>query len=360
MYKIYPFKISIITVLISFTIISCGYNQDDTTKVENVILLIGDGMGVAQVYAGMSVAKDKLNIERSQYFGYSKTYSANNYTTDSGAGASAIATGKKVENYSISVDSSGNPEKTMFEYAQEQKISTGIVSTCNLAHATPAAFVAHQPRRNMYAEIASDFLNTKADILIGGGKVLFDTTGVAEKMAEQGYDVLYELDSIQINDSSPVICFVAEDHPAPVNEGRDDMLSKGTEIALRKMNATGNGFILVVEGSQIDWGGHANNIEYVTSEVIDFDKAVGIAFDFADANPGTLVVVTADHETGGLTIPSGNLTGKTIEPVFTTGNHTGLMVPVFAYGSGAEEFSAIMDNTDIFYKIMNALQIVVK
>lgn len=350
-------KVLILVAAFSISIISCSSKSKETPQVKNVILLIGDGMGSTQVYAAMSVANKKLNLERSQYFGYSKTYSANNYTTDSGAGGTAISSGTKTKNYSVGVDTNGKPVKTILEYANEQNLSTGLVSTCNLAHATPASFIAHQTSRGMYPELAKDFLNTRADVLIGGGKVLFDTNNVTSQMIENGYEVAYDLDSIKSGSEKPLACFVADDHPKRILDGRGDMLPKATQLALNRLITNKNGFFLMVEGSQIDWGGHSNDIDYITSELIDFDQAVGVAFDFADSHPGTLVIVTADHETGGLTLPSGNIAGNSIQASFSTGSHTGVMVPVFAYGARAESFSSIMENIDIFYKMMEALQL---
>ena len=108
----------------------------------------------------------------------------------------------------------------------------------------------------------------------------------------------------------------------------------------------------MVEGSQIDWGGHDKDIEYVTTEVIDFDNAIAEALKFAEQDGETLVIVTADHETGGLTLTDGNINDKTIKAAFSTDHHTGVMVPVFAYGPGAENFMGIYENTDVFKKMM--------
>jgi alkaline phosphatase len=357
MYNTIFSRLLVLLTLFSISIISCSNKTKQVPQVKNVILLIGDGMGTTQVYAAMSVADNKLNLERSHYFGYSKTYSASNYTTDSGAGGTAISTGKKTKNYSIGVDTNGKPLKSILEYANEKNLATGLVTTCNLAHATPASFVAHEVKRTMYPEIAKDFLKTKVDVLIGGGKVLFDTNKVASQMIKNGYEVAYSLNSIQSTSDTPLACFVADDHPARILDGRGNMLPEATQVALSRLSSNLNGFFLMVEGSQIDWGGHSNDIDYITSELIDFDIAVGLAYDFADSHPGTLVIVTADHETGGLTIPAGSIEEKSIQSSFSTGSHTGVMVPIFAYGTGAEQFSAIMENTDIFNKMMAALQL---
>ncbi len=324
-------------------------------NVKNIILLIGDGMGTDQVYAAMTVSKDKLNFERAKYIGFSKTYSLSNFTTDSGAGGTAIATGTKTKNHAVGVDSSGNPLKSILVYAGEHNKSTGIVTTCDLTHATPATFVANQLSRYSLDEIALDYLNVDVDVLIGGGRHRFDSLGVTKALKNKGYKVTKKLNSIRIKDTSPVICQVAEEHPLSILEGRDpDYLQNAVEFALNKLNMDPEGFFLMVEGSQIDWGGHDNNLDYVISETLDFDKAIGKAFDFADQNPGTLVIVTADHETGGLTLPNGDINKHIVDSQFGTTGHTGVMVPIYAYGKGSEAFSHIMQNTDIFKNMMQA------
>lgn len=340
---------------ILFFSIQLNTMSQDSEKVKNIILLIGDGMGTNQVYASMTVSKDMLNMERATYIGFSKTYSVNSYITDSGAGGTAIASGSKIRNYSVGMDSAGNKLKSILVYAEEHHKSTGIVTTCELTHATPASFVSSQMSRYQPNEIAKDFLDVEVDVLIGGGKHRFDSLGISKTMKANGYKVTGKLSSIKAKDKMPIACFIAPEHPKSILNGRDpDYLMNAVEIALNKLNDNPEGFFLMVEGSQIDWGGHRNNLKYVISETLDFDKAVGKAFDYADRNPGTLVIVTADHETGGLSIVDGDINEKKVEGEFSTSGHTSVMVPIFAYGTGAENFSHIMENTDIFKKMMTA------
>ncbi len=323
-------------------------------EVRNIIILIGDGMGIAQVQAAMSVSKDNLNIERAQFTGFSKTYSADDYTTDSGAGATAIFTGKKTYNTAIAFDTEFKPLKSISQYAHEAGYATGVAVTCDIIHATPAAFYTHNARRSNYSEIAQSFLSANADVLIGGGFKLFDSLGLTKAFIQEGYMVEKSLQALNPTTDKPVLIQPFEGHAPKMSEGRGTFLPDATRFALQKLNRNEKGFLLMVEGSQIDWGGHANDIDYVVSELLDFDQCVGAAFDFADANPGTLVIVTADHETGGLTlIDYDDETGKLITN-FSTSDHSGLMVPVFAYGTGASSFTGIMENTDLFYKMMSA------
>jgi alkaline phosphatase len=138
---------------------------------------------------------------------------------------------------------------------------------------------------------------------------------------------------------------------------RGDMLPSSTQAAINILNSSGKGFFLMVEGSQIDWGAHSNNAELVAQEVIDFDNAIGIALQYAKDHGNTLVIVTADHETGGMSIINGDFETGAITARFGTTNHTGVMVPVFAFGPGAELFQGIQENTDIFHKMMLLLDL---
>jgi alkaline phosphatase len=346
----------LVLVLLIASLTSCQSKKSEKKdEVKNIILLIGDGMGLAQVYAGMSVAKSPLNIERSQFFGFSKTYSANRYTTDSGAGATALSSGKKTYSGAIAIDSNRQTLKIITEYAHEAGIATGVIATCELVHATPAAFITHNVSRRNYDELARGFLNAQIDLYIGGGYFRFDSLGVTDSLERLGYQIQPEIAKIDITSLEPVLSLPYLKHPPRMLDGRGNFLPDATNIALQKLSNYKKGFFIMIEGSQIDWGGHDNDIEYVTSEMIDFDNAVGVAYDFADNNPGTLVIVTADHETGGLFISNGNIKDKTITTGFGSTSHTGVMVPIFAYGTGAEEFSAIMENTEIFNKMMSAL-----
>jgi alkaline phosphatase len=353
-------KIGFLTNILLVTLVSCsGDIHKPEVKVKNIILMIGDGMGVAQVYAAYTANKGKLNLEKARFIGFSKTSSADNYITDSGAGATAIATGQKTNNESIGIDAQGRARKTILESAEESGLATGLLVTCPITHATPAAFYAHQFDRIQNENIAKDLLHSGTDIFIGGGKVYFekrtDSINYSDSLANEGYSIVYTLDSINREDSSKVGCFTADEDMPPIFEGRGDYLPKATHIALEKLGKNKKGFFIMIEGSQIDWGGHSNDVSFVTSEVIDFDRAVGIAFTFADQNPGTLVIVTADHETGGMAITGGDIKTGTVEASFSTIEHTATMVPVYTYGTDAEEFAGIYENTEIFYKMMRLL-----
>ncbi len=269
-----------------------------------VILLIGDGMGLAQVSALMLAAGDEpTSFERATTGGFVKTSSADNRVTDSAAAATAYASGIKTNNTYLGVDADGQPLETILEKAEAAGLSTGLVATTYLEHATPGAFYAHVRDRGEREEISRQL--SRAGIEFARGEV--------------------------------------------------DDLAAATREALEVLTTDDDGFFLMVEGSFIDSAGHGGDSERLLVEMSGFERAVGVAFDYADRHPGTLVVVTADHETGGLTIPSGDenflLPDSGIEFRWSTGGHTGVLVPLFAYGSGAEVFGGVMDNTAVNHRL---------
>lgn len=329
--------------------------QDETPQVKNVIVMIGDGMGVSQVYAGLTANKGTLHLEQCQFVGFSKTYSANNYITDSAAGGTAIACGTKTKNGAIGVDPDGNPVKSVLEYAAENGLSTGLVASCSITHATPASFVAHQSSRKMEEEIAVDFVNSDITLFIGGGKKYFDSrsdnVNLLNKLSAKGFQIAFNMENIKKVTSGKLAGLVADEHPAPYPE-RGEFLPESVQAAINLLKNNEKGFCLMVEGSQIDWACHANEKDATIHEVIDFDRAIKVAFDYADQNPHTLVIITADHETGGMSLTGGDLSTGEVEANYSTKGHSAVMVPVFAYGEGAAEFAGIYENTDIFAKIL--------
>lgn len=319
-------------------------------KPENIILMIGDGMGVTQVYAGLTANKGHLFIENMKSVGFSKTYSASGYTTDSAAGGTALATGEKTYNGAVSVDTKGNPVKTVLECAQEKEMATGLVVTSRMNHATPAVFMSHQKDRGAYDEIAADFVDANIDVFIGGGLKHFnarrDGRNLLEELKQKGYSVQQNMEDIVKVKSGKLAGLVAQDHVERARE-RKDMLPVAVETAINILCQDKDGFFMMIEGSQIDFGGHENNTTYMVEEMLDFDRAVGRALDFASKEGKTLVVVTADHECGGLSILNGNMKDGKVTCSFATSGHTGVMVPVFAYGPGAERFEGIMENSEL-------------
>lgn len=356
--------------LLSFLIvINCNSQSDNSEgnsnpdnyrdkKAKNIILMIGDGMGVSHIYAGITANKGHLNIEKLMDIGFSKTHSADNYITDSGAGGTAIAIGYKTFNAGIGVDADTIPRETILEYAEENGKATGLVATSAITHATPASFIAHQPSRYLYEEIAGDFLKTDIEVFIGGGLNHFnkrkDDVDLTVALKDKGYQLVYELEGLKKINSGKLAGLLYEDAPPKYSEGRGDMLPVASMKAIEILSKDKDGFFLMIEGSQIDWAGHANDTKYIVDEMLDFDRTIGKVLEFAEKDGNTLVIVTADHETGGMGLNNGDLEKGEVIAKYTSGNHTGVMVPVFAYGPGSDNFRGIYENTGIFYKMMEA------
>ncbi len=336
------------------------YSQTKTIKKpKNIIFLIGDGMGTAQVYSALVAKKDKLNMARCKHIGFHKTYSKNKFITDSAAGATAFSTGQKTNNGFLALDSSKNYLPTILEMASKKGLSTGLVVTCAVTHATPAAFVAHVESRDNYEEIAKWYLKSDVTVLLGGGRNHFekrkDSLNLSDSLRAKGYQVVYNpSDMVRITKGKIAGLFYPE-HPPKISEGRGNLLSLETAKAISILNQNKKGFFMMIEGSQIDWGGHNNDMDYIVKETVDFDDVVGQVLDFAEKDGNTLVVITADHETGGLAISGGDFKEGKVEGKFIAKDHTGIMVPIFAFGPGADEFMGIIENTDIFIKFNSLL-----
>ena len=343
---------------ITLCLISAQLFAQKTPK--NVIFLIGDGMGVSQIYAGLTANRGHLNLERVKVIGFHKNQASDNYVTDSAAGATAFATGKQTYNGAIGLDSLKVPATTLLEMAEQKGLSTGLVSTCDITDATPSSFIAHQRTRSMHEEIALDFLKTKVDVVIGGGRKYFekrkDGLNLLDTLRKKGYEVRRELNLDGVT-KGPFFALYAEENPIKVMEGRGDALLKSSKKSIEILGQNKKGFFVMIEGSQIDWGGHANDADYAITEMVDFDKSIGFALDFAAKNKETLVIITADHETGGMALMGGNMKTGEVKAAFTTKGHTGQMIPVFAFGPGAEVFGGIYNNYDIFTKIKLALKL---
>jgi alkaline phosphatase len=330
----------------------------NTAAAKNIILLIGDGMGVSQVSAALTVNGGHLNIVELNNIGLSKTQAATDFITDSGAGGTAIATGYKTYGYAIGVDKDTIPRKSILEYADTYGKSTGMVVTSEVTHATPASFIAHQKSRYMYEEIAADFLKTDIDVFIGGGRNHFnqrkDQRDLTVLLSDKGYQLAYTLSEVDRIQQGKLAGLLYPEEPPRWSDGRGDMLQLSVEKAIELLDQDEDGFFLMVEGSQIDWGGHDNDTDYILEEMLDFDKTVGDVLEFARKDGNTLVIVTADHETGGMSLSNGNMTTGSLQAKYTGTGHTGVMVPVFSFGPGSDNFRGTYENTELFQKMMKA------
>lgn len=311
--------------------------------IKQVIFIIGDGMGLNQ----MCKLDSPNHFERANYIGLSKTYSASHKVTDSAAGGTALACGVKTQNGMLGMNADSIPVNSILTILKEKGFSTGIVASCRINHATPASYYAHQPNRNMDAEILADLYANGPDVFVAGGNKLLSTAS----LEKAGYKYIDNIADLQKQENGKIACVLApEDMPQAPERGNQIVL--GAAEAIRLLEKNEKGFFLMIEGSQIDWAGHGNNASYMEAEMEDINKVIGLCMDYADANPGTLVIITADHETGGTTI-----VGENKEYKYTTGDHTGAMVPVYSYGTGAENFSGIFENTTFKDKILNLMQV---
>ena len=342
------------------SVISMKTDSKEVKKPKNIIFMIGDGMGLSQITAGMYANGDKLHLERMKTIGLHKSHAATSLVTDSAAGATAFACGQKTYNGAIAVDVDTMSIPTILEEAEAKSLATGLVSTSTIVHATPASYIAHNKYRRNYEEIAADFLKTDIDLFIGGGAKYFnnreDGRDLLEELRTKGYQVgdyfNNELDTIQINENSNFAYLTSLDDPIPAAQGRD-YLKTASLKAIEALDKKDNGFFIMIEGSQIDWGGHANDADYIISEMIDFDNTLGAVLDWAEKDGETLVVVTADHETGGFAIQKES-TRENLVTAFTSDYHTAEMICVFAHGPQEELFKGIYDNTEIYYKMREA------
>jgi len=358
-------------------------------KPKHIVLIIGDGTGLAQWSAYNAKRTKDINSMDSAavvftdfpVIGFSLTSSADAFITDSGAAATALATGKKANNYMIGMAADSTKPITISEIAHLQGQSTGIAVTCELTHATPASFFAHQPSRKLMNEIGADFITGMSphdlaelqerngqtdvgsqfvkgsiDVALGGGRKYFDTNA----LKNNGYAIGTGCEAMKQlqNQARRVVFYDDQPFPPKAHEGRNKegmYLADASESVLQTMFLNPKGSFTMIEGSQVDWAGHENDSTYLMAEMEDFDVAIRRVIAMAKANKNTLVIVTADHETGGLSLTDWDKARNQPAMHFSTGHHTGIPVPVFAYGPGAEMFSGAYQNTAIFTKIQDLL-----
>lgn len=329
-------------------------------KPKNIILLIGDGMGLAQISAGYYYNGKKLNLQQFPVTGLMTTYSSSHLITDSAAGATAFSCGCKTYNGAIGLTAKKKPCTTILEEADKHGLATGLVVSCSITHATPAAFIAHAQSRADLEDIAAFFVKNDIDLMIGGGLKYFnarktDNRNLFEELNKKGFTLSTWKDK-KLADWGPLPAdhpfawFSADEEPESVDKGRDYLPVAASVAPEFLKKRSDKGFFMMLEGSQIDWACHANEGERAVHEMLDFDAAIGKILDFARADGETLVIVTADHETGGLALEQGSKPDS-LDLAFNTTAHTAIMVPVFAYGPGAEAFNGVMDNTQIYAKM---------
>ncbi len=333
-------------------------NEVQATELKNIIFMIGDGMGPEHVRAAGMYTGGPMSFESMPYQGLATTYSADNAITDSAASATAMATGQKVNNAVISqnLPGDGSALPTLLEHYKSQGKRTGLVTTAYMTHATPAAFAAHEPHRNNNSQIASDYLNdSRPNVLLGGGG-----NGISISSAQSaGYTTVTsrsQLLALNTSSTSRVSGQFGSTHMPYELDGLGSLphLSEMATTALDILDNDPDGFFLMVEGAKIDLAAHNNWIDRNVRETIEFSNTVQAVMDWAAGREDTLIIVTADHETGGMSIQSDNGVGNYPTVSWSTTGHTAADVPVYAWGNHANRITTSMDNTD-YYDLLTDL-----
>lgn len=334
----------------------------------NIILMIGDGMGVPQISTAFYFEDRTSNFERFKSIGFHKSSSTSHWITDSAAGATAFSIGEKTYKRAIGVSADTVPKETILEILQNKGYKTGLISLTSITHATPASFYAHVKDRDMHEEIAEQLVVSNVDFFAGGGKKYFNQRKDAKDLFKELANRQYNVDILALSkpNASTKNAFILTEEGLPSKiDGRGDFLKEATENALHYFDQANQPFFMMIEGSYIDWGGHAENAEMVISEVSDFDRTLGTVLDFVESHPNTLLVVTADHETGGVSVgkfyetdkESGRKTEvpQKVGVYFNTDQHSGELIPVFAKGKGAHNFQGIYENSEIYHHMMKVI-----
>ena len=323
---------------------------------KNIILLIGDGMSINTVSTSVLFLENSP-FRKFTYTGLVVTCSADKLITDSAAGATAFSTGYRTNKLMVATKPDSSVTETILEYLSKKGYSTGIIATSSLTDATPACFCTHNVSRYKYYDIAAQYAKLNIDFLVGGGTQYFlpesfggkrpDSVNVVELFKNKSYNYFDNVnDIINYNGDAPLFGLVgADEMPEAVN--RKFTLGQLTESGLRHLKKKNKNFFIMVEGSQIDNVNHNNDKNGLMAELSDFNTAVNYALDFAEKDKNTLVIVIADHDTGGLSIIGGDPKTKDFELGWTTKNHAANMIAVFAKGPGAENFTGILDNFEI-------------
>ena len=320
-------------------------------EVRNVILMIGDGMGLEQVSCAWVLNHGKLNLDRFPSIGLSRTWCTNELITDSGAGGTALAAGQKTAYSHVGTAADSTDLASMLVKAQELGKKTGVVVTCHFADATPCDFCCHNEYRYNQDDLIADYVTCGVDYLSGGGLDWFtvnrkDGRDITREMAAAGYTVALTEEELMAADL-PVIGILAPDN-LPVAMERGDLyrrtVARGLDILSRESGD--QGFVMMLEGSCIDDWLHGNDIEKAMEELLDFDRTIGDVLTWAAADGHTLVVVTADHNTGCLTLQDGNLEEGRIGVAFGSESHNGIAVPFYAWGPGSDAFTGIRENDE--------------
>ena len=321
-------------------------------RIRNIILLIGDGMGQGAVNAGMYANGGELTLTNLRTIGYVRTQSADNFTTDSAASGTAYATGEKTNNGYVGMNTERERIPDIPEILSPLGYACGVLSTDDLNGATPAAFFAHQSARGEKDAIWADLPGSSLTFASAGTQAVFEGQPLSTQDAIRSrFSVVYSPDDPAVASSRRLLYL-----PETVSLERGNYLPATTELAIEYLAARGKkGFFLMVEGARIDKYEHGNEFDGTVKEMLDFDKAVEAAVRFAERDGHTLVIISADHETGGTILSRATPDEGYAAGVFASKGHTPMMVPLFAYGPRSREFSCIQENSDVARKILQLL-----
>ena len=316
---------------------------------KSIIFIIADGTGIGQ-YTLSYYSNGDFAPARFNHIGLVATHpndgdcsSTCKRVTDSGASGTALSAGMKTYNGAIAVDKDKVPVKTMLEWAEEKKMLTGLVATSTVTHATPASFAAHVDYRKKEAEIAYQYVHSGVDIILGGGKKFWPDS-LINSFEDNNGQYIEKIES-KININKKVLGLFSEDAMEKAYEDRNPTTTTMAKFALNYLENSENGFFVMIEESQVDWGGHANSAEYIKGEMKSLNDLINYVLDYQELNPDVLVVLTADHECGGVSVHDGE--DGNLDIRFTSDYHSANFVPIWASGPGAEVFDAFMDNTEI-------------
>ncbi|MFC7322583.1 alkaline phosphatase [Halobacillus campisalis] len=408
--------------------VNASGSDGDTSEVKNVIYMIPDGYsaGYATNYRWF---KGEDSVFDPHLKGMMKTYSNDTEVTDSAAAGTAMATGEKTNNGMVGVTPDGEELDSILSASENAGKSSGLVATSTITHATPAVFASHVADRDNEASIAPQLLEHDVDVLLGGGKEIFlpeseggqQEENLLQQAQDDGYSFVENKDQLMDLENEEKILGLFADGPLSSELGREQTeepsLSEMTSTAIDSLSQDEDGFFLMVEGSQIDWAGHAHDAAWAMNDVAAFEKAVEEALEYAKQDKETLVVIAGDHETGGMTVGSNGeydvkqdivqgisatgeqmaeqlnedasnieqvvqehtgleLTEEEVEEIrsaeetanvindivsdralvgWTSSAHTGVDVPIYAYGPSSDEFSGLVNNTDLPKKMAESM-----
>lgn len=358
-----------VSIIILLFVMGCEQKESSAVK-PNVILMIGDGMGIAQVTAANYWNPEQSNFYEFTSIGLMETSSVSHRVTDSASGATAFSIGEKTYKRAIGVASDSTHVETILEELSDQGYQTGLISLTSITHATPASFYAHVTDRDMHEEIASQLVESDVDFFAGGGWTYFlereDDRNLFKELRDKGFEIDSLALPFQVEDGKKYGSLMSRESMPSKTQGRGDFLQRASALAIDYFQKSDKPYFLMIEGSYIDWGGHAEDAQMMIQEAVDFDHTIGTVLDKTKEDSNTLLVVTADHETGGVSVgkyyeedEAGNRVEvpDTLGIYFNSDQHTASMVPVFAKGPGEELFSGVYTNEQIYHKLKAAIQL---